>query len=266
MTFRKVAEADDRVFLQAASKVSIASVDDIHRACGSGGDLTAARAYIAAAKDVNVTNGQGQTPLHMAALFGRDRIAEALLAAGADCAAKWQGMTALDMARVNKHPKCVGLLAPRIEKLNAAIRAKNAAADPSTIDLWEAVEIGDSVAITRAGAAAGVDLDVRNGDEETPLHKAVLYDHLPEQVGVVTALIKAGCDKNAKRDGGWTALHLAAEHGHDECAKVLIKAGADTEARGRNGMTALDIARHCGNARIRKMLEGAKGAKGAKGY
>ena len=64
--------------------VFLAIADDIHGACGRKGDLGALRAYIAAAKDVNVTNGQGQTPLHMAALFGRDGIAEALLAAGAD--------------------------------------------------------------------------------------------------------------------------------------------------------------------------------------
>lgn len=254
-TFRKVAEADDRVFFQVVGKKQAVG-KGIHEACGRRNDRKAVQAFIASAQDLDATNDRGQTLLHMAALFGREQIAEDLLAAGADVARKWQGMTASDMARMNKHPKCVALLEPLIEERNAVTKAKNAVADPLTIDLWEAVEIGDAVAIRRAGAA-GADMNIRNDDGETPLHKAVLYDHLAHQVDVVDALLKGGCNKDATRNGGWTSLHLSAEHGHKECAELLVKAGADTTLKGGNGMTALDIAKVCGHAEIRKMLKAA---------
>ena len=86
------------------------------------------------------------------------------------------------------------------------------------------------------------------------LHKAVLYDHLANQASVVEALLAAGVDKDATRDGGWTALHLCAEHDQRACAKLLLAAGADASVRGSNGMTALRIAEVCHNAAVAKLL------------
>ena len=86
------------------------------------------------------------------------------------------------------------------------------------------------------------------------MHKACLYDHLANQAKVVEVLLAAGIDKDATRDGGWTALHLCAEHDQRACAKLLLAAGADASVRGSNGMTALRIAEVCGNTKIAKLL------------
>merc|ERR1719161_1731451 len=120
--------------------------------------------------------------------------------------------------------------------------SSSARADPKDIDLFEAVRIGDVETLERED----VDIHVRNGDQETLLHKTVLYDHLANQAKVVEVLLKAGIDKDATRDGGWTALHLCAEH--------LLAAGADASLRGSNGMTALRIAEVCCNTKIAKLL------------
>lgn len=166
-----------------------------------------------------------------------------------------KNMTPLEWAIAHKQSKVVQILNPLTPDRNAALKAKNAVADPQTIDLFEAVRIGDVVGIERAAAAADVDIYITNSEGETPLHKAVLYDHLSNQSSVVKALINGGANKDATRHGKWTPLHLAAEHGQDECAKILIAAGADVTRRGNNGMTARDIAKVCGNGNIVKMLD-----------
>lgn len=245
--------ADDRAFF----KPIVNRDGPIHDACGRTNNLEDVKAYIAAGKDLDITNDQGRTLLHMAALFGRTECARLLLAAGADVTKKWQGMTALEMAKCNGHPECVALLKPLVEERNNATKARNASADPLTIDLFEAVEIGDVAAIQRAGMAAGADMNIRSSDKETPLHKAVLYDHLENQSDVVKVLVDAGADKNARRSGGWTPLHLAADHDHKECARVLIEAGADHTLTSDNGWTAFKIAKANGHAEIARMLEDA---------
>ena len=57
----------------------------------------------------------------------------------------------------------------------------------------------------------------------TALHCASLYGHSD----VVLALLKAGADKNAPAAGGKTPLHLAAEAGGLEVAKVLLEFGCE---------------------------------------
>ena len=93
----------------------------------------------------------------------------------------------------------------------------------------------------------------RNDEKETLLQGLPL-DHLANQAKVVEVLLAAGIDKDATRDGGWTALHLCAEHDQRACAKLLLAAGADASVRGSNGMTALRIAEVCHNTAIAKLL------------
>ena len=52
--------------------------------------------------------------------------------------------------------------------------------------------------------------------------------------------IANGADVNAKSDGGWTALMLAARNNENpEVIKILLKAGADVNVKGKYGGTAL---------------------------
>jgi ankyrin repeat protein len=55
-------------------------------------------------------------------------------------------------------------------------------------------------------------------------------------------LIKKGANVNALQQGGFTALHAAAQNGNLDLCKLLIEAGADMNARTTEGQTALDFA------------------------
>ena len=117
------------------------------------------------------------------------------------------GMTPIEWAVAHKRKQIVQILEPLTPDPNAALKAKNAATDPKAVDLFEAVRIGDMASIERA--TAGADINITNGDGEIPLHKAVLYDHLVNQMSVVNDLIKVGANVDSLRTDGWSSLHLA---------------------------------------------------------
>jgi len=100
-----------------------------------------------------------------------------------------------------------------------------------------------------ANAVAQNDMQVR------PLHSAVA--RAPEDAVAVNvrALVGAGADVNARQQGGYTALHQAADRGQEAVVKVLLGAGARTDARSAAGRTPADHARAKGHARIVALLK-----------
>ena len=56
----------------------------------------------------------------------------------------------------------------------------------------------------------------------------------------VKQAIAAGADLDAKMQGGYTPLHLAAIYDHKEIAEILIAEGADVNAKDEDGETPLD--------------------------
>jgi ankyrin repeat protein len=55
-------------------------------------------------------------------------------------------------------------------------------------------------------------------------------------------------------DGGWTALHLAAHDGHNECVKFCIEMGANVNAIDEDGWTPLHLASGQGHANVVRVL------------
>ncbi len=85
--------------------------------------------------------------------------------------------------------------------------------------------------------------NARDGYGRTPLHYAAKYSRTP---AVVTALLKAGADPNArgKRFGfGGTPLHYAAWYNKTPAiVTALLKAGAEVNTRDKFGWTHLHTA------------------------
>lgn len=59
---------------------------------------------------------------------------------------------------------------------------------------------------------------------------------------VLIARGKDVLELNAQNHNGYTALHLAAQHGHSEIVQLLLEAGADPTTRNIVGRTTLDLA------------------------
>ncbi|MDE2658498.1 MAG: ankyrin repeat domain-containing protein, partial [Verrucomicrobiota bacterium] len=119
------------------------------------------------------------------------------------------------------------------------VKPANPKADRALID---AVRKGSKETVNiepvKQAIAAGADLDAKMQGGYTPLHLAAIYDHKE----IAEVLIAAGADVNAKNNRDMTPLHQAARSGRNEIAGLLIAKGADVNAKDENSLTPLDQA------------------------
>jgi ankyrin repeat protein len=73
----------------------------------------------------------------------------------------------------------------------------------------------------------GVDINVRNADEETPLDLASGYGNFE----VARFLIEHGADVNCCDKRGWTPLHIAARNGHLDIVQLLLDHGLGVQVQ-----------------------------------
>ena len=72
---------------------------------------------------------------------------------------------------------------------------------------------------------------------------------------VVRMLLEQGASVNAIDTDGCTALHLAAQDGHERIVRLLLRNGAVIDALDRQGRTAGDLAQKHGHAKVTASLE-----------
>jgi len=89
------------------------------------GNIEAVKQHLIAGTDVNTKNRMGWTPLHNAAGFGQNEVAELLIAKGADVNAKDKdGVTPLDAATGLKHTETASILRKHGGKTGAELKAE----------------------------------------------------------------------------------------------------------------------------------------------
>ena len=90
---------------------------------------------------------------------------------------------------------------------------------------------------------AGVDVNARSNRGETALMASAVTGMADED------LLKAGAEVNAINDEGMTALMLLVQRGDPDEVETLLKAGADARMKDSEGRTALDYlnAANCGS-------------------
>jgi ankyrin repeat protein len=144
----------------------------IFEACAAGEVERVERLMQDGASDVNQYSADGWTPLHLGAFFGHAKIAELLLAHGADVTAQSRNANAntpLHAALAGNHKFVAGLLIGRGADVNAADaqgwRPLHLAAANNNVD-----------AIAQL-VAQGADIQAANGDAKTALSLATEKNH-----------------------------------------------------------------------------------------
>lgn len=151
--------------------------------------------------------------------------------------------------------------------------------------IWQAAQAGDFTALRAALAASPDLLNSASEDGWPPLHLASHFGHaslaayliavgadplarstnaltnLPihaaaagRHAGIVALLLAAGTPSDATQQGGYTALHAAANAGDLATLEVLLKAGADPAAKAENGLDAKAFALQGGHQAIVERL------------
>jgi uncharacterized membrane protein YfcA len=102
-------------------------------------------------------------------------------------------------------------------------------------ELWRSIEQDNEAAAEALVRSGRADVNARNGDQETPLHRAVEKN----MKSLSRALVQRGASLSARSKNGETVLHLAALDADPSIADFLLAAGADPLARNEDGESPL---------------------------
>jgi len=143
-------------------------------------------------------------------------------------------------------------------RVRALARAEPTALGGRSPDGWPALHLaahfghGDAVdALLEARADVRAYSD--NHEANTALHAALAGRG---GVRIVSRLLAAGADVNARAGGGYTPLHIAAFEGDAALLNTLLAHGAEAETRADDGRTALAIAEERGHTLAARRLRG----------
>ena len=202
------------------------------------GDVATVETMLAAEPGLaDARNADGVPAVLVALYYGRPEAADAILAAGPDldifCAAATGNTRQLEILLSLDPALATAWSSDGFTALHLACFFAQPAAARLLID---------------AGAPA--DEPSRNAMQVRPLHSAAAA----RQVGTVKALLDAGASIDATQQGGYTALHAAAQHGDDALAALLVARAADVTLRTDDGSSAADLARTAGHEALASRL------------
>jgi ankyrin repeat protein len=217
------------VFLAAATasraqspptEQEIALYDRLHAAAAVG-DVMGIAVAIMARHNPNARDGNGRTPLHVAAFRKQYAAARGLIGGGAD-------PNALD--RQQYDIVTIAAVANDLTMLKIALdggaSARNVTSPYKGTALIAAAHLGHAD-IVRALIAAGAPLNHVNNLGWTALIEAiVLGDGGPNHTDTLRALVEAGADVNLPDRAGTRPLALTRQRGYKEMAEILERASA----------------------------------------
>ncbi|XP_060069249.1 protein phosphatase 1 regulatory subunit 12B-like isoform X3 [Ylistrum balloti] len=251
---KKVKFQDGCVFLAACSSgdcdevlrmieknadINTANIDGLtalHQACIDD-NLDMVEFLVEHSADVDVCDNEGWTPLHATASCGFTEIARYLIRIGANVAAvNNDGDLPFDIC---EDGEMEALLQEEMDRQGVdadAARSEEENQMLADANKWLSNKSVKEKRHPKTGATA--------------LHVACAKGYMK----VISVLIQAGSDINAKDCDGWTPLHAAAHWGQEEACKVLAEHMCDMEIKNNAGQSAFDVA----DSEIIKLLEELK--------
>lgn len=250
------------------------------------GSLDDVKTLIARGADVNATDNDGFTPLHLAAMNGYADKARYLLEHGASLQALTKQKTTPLHLAAERRRFDAGLL----DLLSGPPNARNV--NPRDAEgrtpLYRAVD-ADNAESVKWLIDHGADPNLATSRGEMPLDRALLLEYMkvaetlcdnggsPNAItedgltvlataidrgkkGQLEFLLAHKADPNAKFQGGRTALHFAARKRDEAAAKALLAAGANLNATDEEGRTPLDYVDVSSGAEFAAWLK-SQGAK-----
>ncbi|XP_050097781.1 uncharacterized protein LOC126578865 [Anopheles aquasalis] len=196
--------------------------------------------------------GTNRTPLHEAASGGDEAKVESLLASGADRNAKESvhGNTPLHEAAWKGYSRCVNLLCALPKPAKGATTISTPGVKGLSLDLLkDAAKIKHALHDTK-GALHSALLGTRNYGGFSALHLAAQNGHNQS----CREILLAGGDPDVQNNYGDTPLHTACRYGHAGAIRILLSAKCDYERINLNGDTALHIACAMGRRKLTRIL------------
>jgi len=190
-------------------------------AAAAQGDAAQVKALVATGAKVDVKDGHGRTPLHVAAYGSKHDAMRALVAAGAD-------PNALENDRYDI--VTIAAVANDVPTLKVALElggsAKNITSRYDGTALIAAAHLGHAE-VVRTLIRAGSPLDhVNNLGWTAVIEAIVLGDGGPRHVDTLNSLIQAGANLNLADRQGQTPLALAQARRYGTMVDTLKQAGA----------------------------------------
>lgn len=188
--------------------------------------------------DPNKPDGEAYKPLDLAYEFASNEPSQALVDALLHAGTTVSIWTAVRMGQLERcrsileeSPELLDAFSPGIPltPLMVAVRMNrysvaefliSSGADVNTIGPLESDGMGGNTVLWYAAQGARKDRDA-----------------------VVELLLNNGAEMDVACEGGWTALHMAAQWNHPGIARILIKKGANSAIKDDKGKTALEIAK-----------------------
>lgn len=144
----------------------------------------------------------------------------------------------------------------RVERLGELLAADPSLATAFSDDGFTALHLavfGEREEAARTLVAHGADVDAvaTSGIARVaPLGTAAFVRSVP----LATFLLDAGADPNGGEEGGFTALHSAAQSGDEALVRLLVRSGADPQRATEDGTRPVDLAR---GDEVRRLLAAA---------
>ena len=204
----------------APSATELARYTGLH-AAAQRGDLVALQQALAAKADVNVRDGHGRTPLHVATFAKQRDAIRALAKAGAELGAlENDRYDAVTIAAVADDEDTLRVLL----ELGASAKLTTSRYDGTA--LIAAAHLGHD-GVVRQLIKAGAPLDHVNNLHWTALVESiVLGNGGARHVATLRALVEAGASTKLADREGRTPLALAQARGFGEMVRLLQQAGA----------------------------------------